>query len=251
MTTGAIGYLLSDKKNLVWSDLKSADNSKMTRSAEEREILFLASLAPSGHNTQPSFVKYLEPFQWIIGNDKSKWLPAVDPSQRETMLSIGAFMQNLEFAADSFGYGCDWNLLAANNQDENVMEVKLNMQPSKNSFDTEQIKKRRSVRSGYLNDLLKKEDSDYLINSEAEFIQNLPNNIKESEFINEQTIEANRQQKYRDPAQAELADWIRFSSKVCRQISRRINHGRNGNRRFFRFHCSQFLRHSRRDENRF
>ncbi|MCI3936293.1 hypothetical protein MQX03_03730 [Chryseobacterium aahli] len=33
---------------------------------DEKEILILASLAPSGHNTQPWFVKYHEPFHWTI-----------------------------------------------------------------------------------------------------------------------------------------------------------------------------------------
>jgi hypothetical protein len=212
LASGAISYLVSDKSNLTRTDLKTADITNITLSPDEKEILFLTSLAPSGHNTQPWFVQYLAPFHWIIGNDKSKWLPAVDPNQRETMLSIGAFVQNLEYSADSFGYICDWNLLAANNQDERVMEVKLTKQLSKKSFDTEQIKNRRTVRSGFQNDLLKKEDSDYLINSEVEFIHYLPNNSKESKFISEQTIEANRLQTYRDAAQQELADWIRFSS---------------------------------------
>ena len=213
LASGAIAYLLSDKENLVRSDLQAAESPNTNILADEREILTLASLAPSGHNTQPWFVKYLAPFHWIIGNDKSKWLPAVDPTQRETMLSIGAFLQNLEFAADSFGYKCDWTLLAETNQDENVMKVKLTAQASKNPFDTEQIKNRRTVRSGFQKDVLRKEDADFLINSDKDFIQYLPNNIRESQFIDEQTVEANRLQSDRDAAQKELADWIRFSSK--------------------------------------
>ncbi len=209
---GTTAYLLSDKSNFVRSDVKTANIADTTLTPDEKEILFLASLAPSGHNTQPWFVQHLAPFHWIIGNDKSKWLPAVDPTQRETMLSIGAFSQNLEYAADSFGYVCDWNLLAANNQDERVIEVKLNKQASKNPFETAQIKNRRTVRSGFQNDVLKKEDSDYLVNADSEFIHYLPVGGKESSYINEQTIEANRLQTYRDAAQQELADWIRFSS---------------------------------------
>jgi hypothetical protein len=210
---GATGYLLSDKSNLSRVDLKTADIAKQNLLPDEKEILFLASLAPSGHNTQPWFIEYLEPYHWIIGNDKSKWLPAVDPTQRETMLSIGTCLQNLEYAANAFGYVCNWNLLAATNQDERVMEVKLVKKAVKNSFDIAKIKSRRTVRSNFLSDLLKKEDSDYLINSEAEYIHYLPNNSQENQFINEQTIEANRLQTYRDAAQQELADWIRFSSK--------------------------------------
>ncbi len=123
LAAGTIGYLLSDKNNLSRSDLQPPDSKTDFLKAAEREILFLASLAPSGHNTQPWFIKYLEPFHWIVGNDRTKWLPAVDPNQRETILSIGAFSQNLEFAAASFGYACDWNLLAKNNQDEDILEL--------------------------------------------------------------------------------------------------------------------------------
>ncbi|MGB5959514.1 MAG: hypothetical protein WBG73_02550 [Coleofasciculaceae cyanobacterium] len=210
---GTTSYLLSDKSNLLRADIKPKDDKNKTIKPDEKEILFLASLAPSGHNTQPWFVQYLEPYHWIIGNDKSKWLPAVDLTQRETMLSIGTFIQNLEYAAGSFGYICDWNLLAKTNQDGQVTEVKLIKKESKNAFDIRKIKSRRTVRSDFLSDVLNKEDLKYLINSEPEFIHYLPNTSKESQFIDEQTIIANRIQAYREPAQQELADWIRFSSK--------------------------------------
>jgi hypothetical protein len=206
-------YLLSDKSNLSRADIKPPDEKNATLQPDEKEILLLASLAPSGHNTQPWFVQYLEPYHWIIGNDRTKWLPAVDPTQRETILSIGSFIQNLEYAAGAFGYICDWNLLAKTNQDDRVMAVKLVKQTSKNPFDTAKIKNRRTVRSDFLSDVLKPEDLKYLVNSEPEFIHYLPNTSQESQFIDQQTIVANRLQADREPAQQELADWIRFSTK--------------------------------------
>ena len=213
IATVTTSYLLSDKSNLLRTDMKQANYNKETLKSDEKDILLLASLAPSGHNTQPWFVQYLEPYHWIIGNDKSKWLPAVDPAQRETILSIGTFIQNLDYAASSFGYSCHWNLLATTHQDERVMEVKLIKGKSKNAFDIAKIKSRCTVRANFLSELLRKEDLKYLVNSEPEFIHYLPVTSKESQFINEQTIEANHLQAYRDPAQQELADWIRFSTK--------------------------------------
>ena len=222
IATGITAYLLSDRSNLVRADLEpKIDNNKIQ--PDEKEILFLASLAPSGHNTQPWFVRYLAPYHWIIGNDRSKWLPAVDPTQRETILSIGAFLQNLEYAAGSFGYACNWNLLATTNQDDLVMEVKLSKKVSKNNFNTAKITNRRTVRSDFLSDLLKQEDITYLVDSEPEFIHYLPNTSKESNFIDEQTIVANRLQSYRDPAQQELANWIRFSSKDAEILNESTN----------------------------
>ncbi|MEH2003582.1 MAG: nitroreductase, partial [Nostoc sp.] len=198
-------------------DIKPANDNKETLKLDEKEILFLASLAPSGHNTQPWFVQYLEPYHWIIGNDKSKWLPAVDPTQRETILSIGTFIQNLEYAASYFRYNCHWNLLAKTNQDEQVMEVKLEKKEFKNAFDIAKIKNRRTVRSDFLSNVLKPEDIKYLLVSESQFIHYLPVSSKESQFISEQTIVANRLQSDRNPAQQELADWIRFSSKDAKK----------------------------------
>lgn len=210
---GITYYLLSDKGNFVRADMPQTNHPVLPLQPDEREILFLASLAPSGHNTQPWLVKYIEPFHWIIGNDKTKWLPAVDATQRETILSIGAFLQNLEYAANTMGYNCDFTLLASSNQDENIIEVKLGKAVHAAKYDLQKIKQRRTVRSNYLTEVLKKEDIDFLCAEETDFIRHLPNTSREHRWLNEQTIEANRVQSYRNNAQEELAEWIRFSSK--------------------------------------
>ena len=214
---GTAAYWFSDKSNLVRADMPPAEGASPTLKPDEEQILFLASLAPSGHNTQPWFVHYLAPYHWIIGNDKTKWLPAVDPVQRETILSIGAFLQNLEYAAQASGYTCRWTLLAGTNQDERVMEVALSKDSASTPFDIAQIESRRTVRAGFLRDTLTDDDLNHLIGAEPELIHYLPATGKEGRFINEQTIEANRLQSYRDPAQQELADWLRFSSEDARK----------------------------------
>ena len=210
---GAGGYLLSDKNNFTRMDTKSDLFKKSFLKQEERNILSLASLAPSGHNTQPWFVKYIEPCHWIICNDKTRWLPGVDPTQRETILSIGAFAQTLEYAAASEGYHCAFTLLADANQDENVLDVKLTKTFTIATFDINKIKNRRTVRSNYLNDILKKEDADFLFNEEKDFFYFIQSGSKEYQYLNEQTIEANKIQSYRDVAEKELSEWIRFSNK--------------------------------------
>lgn len=212
ITAGGAGYLMSDKSNFVRTDIPAESSAKSFLKPYEREILSLASLAPSGHNTQPWTVKYLEPYHWIIGGDKNRWLPAADPTQRETILSIGTFIQNLEYAAANAGYNCQFNILAANNQAEDIVEVKLIQTGSASAFDIAKIKNRRTVRSIYLGDSLKKEDADYLFSDEPDYFRFISNNAKEYNYLNEQTIEANRIQSYRDVAQTELSEWIRFSS---------------------------------------
>ena len=213
IVAGAAAYLSSDKSNIERGDIKSSAQQNQILTPDEKEILLLASLAPSGHNTQPWFVQYLEPFHWIIGNDKNRWLPAVDPTQRETILSLGAFIQNLEYSASSFGYQCNWNILAKTNQDEKIAEVKLAKTGSVPIFDKEKIIQRRTVRGGYLRAALKKEDLTFISEAMTHSPYYLPADSKEGQWINEQTIEANRLQTYRDNAQQELSDWVRFSSK--------------------------------------
>ena len=215
---GVTGYALSDKSNFVRPDLKPDNRIGINLTADEREILYLASLAPSGHNTQPWFIKRVQPLNWVICNDKSKWLPAVDPAQRETILSIGAFIQNLEFAADNLGYACQLVLIADTNQDENIMRVKLIKSGNPVRYDIENIKQRRTVRSNMLSVAFKKEDIKMLVDNEPDFIHFIPRATKSYQYLNQQTIEANKIQSYRDPAQKELAEWIRFSSKYAEKF---------------------------------
>ncbi len=210
-------YLLSDRRSLLRADFDPPSNDLGGLEPDEHQILFLASLAPSGHNTQPWFVNRLEPFRWIIGNDRRKWLPAVDPEQRETLLSLGAFLQNLEFAAGDFGYACRWTLLATTNQDERVMEVHLAKTGSPGPGKIKDLKLRRTLRAGFSRDTLRREDLAHLVAGEQEFIHYFPTTGREAHFLDEQTVEANRLQADRDPAQRELADWIRFGSDDARK----------------------------------
>jgi hypothetical protein len=219
VVAGVTYYLVSDKSNFIRADTQQPGGGNIQWQQDEQEILYLASLAPSGHNTQPWSVQYIAPYHWVIGNDKTKWLPAVDPTQRETILSIGAFLQNLEYAANNRGYQCDFTLLAASNQDEKIVSVKLSKSGDRLSFDTQKMIRRRTVRSHYLSEVLKQEDLAFLIGEEKEHIRYIPNKDKAHQWINEQTIEANRIQAYRDPAQEELANWIRFSSEAAAQYN--------------------------------
>lgn len=210
-------YLLSDKTPYVRHVLQTFTAAPLPLKTDEYKILYLSSLAPSGHNTQPWYIKYVEPYHWIICNDNTKWLPAVDPFQRETILSIGAFTQTMEYAANSLGYTCEFSLLALTPQDAEVMDVKLKKQTGTASFDEKKIKLRRTVRTGYQNEILKPNDVSYLLKDANEYIYYLPNNSKQHLWLNEQTIEANRKQSWREDAQKELAEWMRFSSKDAKK----------------------------------
>ena len=193
---------------------------------DEMEILYLASLAPSGHNTQPWTVRILEPKHWVIGSDKKRWLPAVDPENRELLLGIGAFIENLVIAAGTFGYEVDIQIIPKNPLDPDIADLRLKKGKTVD-FPLEKIRKRRTVRSGYADQEIKAEDLKYVTKHEAKSctLPNMPsphsfyfpNNSPKGKYLQEGTIEANRTQAFRDPAQEELANFIRWSNKEAKQ----------------------------------
>ncbi len=205
-------YAFSDKQNIMRDDVADIPISSEKLYPDERKILYLASLAPSGHNTQPWMIKYLAPYHWIVCNDKMKWLPAVDPSQRETILSIGAFIQNIDYAADSLGYIAEYKLLANSNQDEDMVEIRLNKTSNKSNYNLENIKLRRTIRSGFLNDIISANDMHFICSGDNNHFHYIPNKTKEQQWLSELTVDANHQQIYRDDAQNELANWMRLST---------------------------------------
>lgn len=193
---------------------------------DEMEILYLASLAPSGHNAQPWAVKIVEPKHWVIGSDKKRWLPAVDSNNRELLLSIGAFIENLVISAGAVGYEVDIQLIAKNPLDTDIADIRIKKGKTMD-FPLEIIKKRRTVRSGYIDQEIKTEDLKYITKHDAKscVVSDVPsphsfyfpNNSPQGKYLQEGTIEANRTQAFRDPAQEELANWIRWSNKEARQ----------------------------------
>jgi hypothetical protein len=172
-------------------------------------LLDLASLAPSGHNAQPWAVNFASPDEWIIGIDRTRWLPAVDPDNRGALLSLGAFLENLILAASPLGYRVDYEVTANSRTDSGVLRVRLKASPLRESDDVKKIEKRRSVRSNYLSGSLKGPDLDCAVSTPGCLF--FPRERAEGRFLADATIEANRKQAYRDDAQQELADCIRWS----------------------------------------
>ncbi|SDE66779.1 Acg family FMN-binding oxidoreductase [Sporomusa acidovorans] len=181
------------------------------------DILYLASLAPSGHNAQPWTIRLLDTQHWLIGTASSRWLPVVDPENREMLISLGAFLENLVMAAGAYGYEVSVNLLSQNSKDEDLLEIKLYKKDEANHFDVEKIKLRRTVRNSLLTDDLSKEDIRFLTaNDKAHFIY-FPRQSREGQYLAEGTLLANQMQAYQSPAQEELANWVRWSNQEIQQ----------------------------------
>ena len=87
----------------AWSFADDEFHEIDSRDEQIEFLLRYAVLAPSGHNTQPWLFRIVEDGIDIFA-DTSRRLPAVDPGDRELMMSLGAAAANFRVAAAHFGY---------------------------------------------------------------------------------------------------------------------------------------------------
>jgi len=190
---------------------KGSEPGKITGlTKEEYDILYMASLAPSGHNAQPWTVKVIGAGHWIIGSEPTRWLPQVDPENRELLLSVGAFLENLDIAAGVHGFRTEIRVIAKKGSDPDIADLRL-VKDRVREFPMEKVKMRRTIRKGYTDRPLKKADLDFIIGNDKKGARIINAGSREDRLLREGTIEANRVQAWRDPAQEELSRWIRFS----------------------------------------
>jgi len=91
--------MASDPRVVIASDFPA----KGTFEEQAIHLIACATLAPSGHNTQPwRFV--IEDRAIALFADRSRALPVVDPEDRELVISCGAALGALETAARHFGF---------------------------------------------------------------------------------------------------------------------------------------------------
>lgn len=182
----------------------------------ETEILYLASLAPSGHNAQPWVITVNSHNHWMIGSDRSRWLPVVDPENRELVLSIGAFCENLAAAANSYGYAAEFNPVGSNGFSTQLVEVCLSK--SRENIGSDQaLRGRRTIRKQILANPIRDEDLRYLMGSQSDGMTFHPAQSREGIYLRQATLAANEAQLASDAAQAELAEWIRWKAEEAKE----------------------------------
>jgi len=111
-------------KTTPWQ-VQEQDFPRNGSSADKLKFLIrYAILAPSGHNSQP--------WKFLVGDDeiqivadKTRWLKAVDPRQRELHIAVGCALENLLIAAEHFGYGHQVIYFPKPDQAELVATVKF------------------------------------------------------------------------------------------------------------------------------
>jgi len=220
LATFGSGFLLGGCSGSVTrSDLKPANKpGPALEGLDDRlqAILFYASLAPSGHNTQPWFVRLLGPDKLIVGADPERRLPAVDPHNREAIISIGAFAENLVLAAGTMGLKAHVNVIAADAWAQDLLEVSFeNSKPR--PYPLERLTQRMTVKQDYLGDEIRPADIQYLSESLPGRLFYFPRTSSHGKCIQEGAIENFRVQANRDDAQRETVQWMRLSNRDARQ----------------------------------
>jgi hypothetical protein len=177
-------------------------------------ILHYASLAPSGHNSQPWCVRLLDDQKMIIGVDPERRLPAVDPDNREVMLSLGAFVENLSLAAGDMGYEAHIEVKAGSPLEQEILEVTLcKSKPA--PYPLKRMNSRMTAKNGYRSSDLRQEDVDALAKPLGGRLFYFPQGSEHARCIQEGALEAFRVQTERDDAQQELVKWLRLSHEAA------------------------------------
>jgi hypothetical protein len=155
-------------------------------------ILYYASLAPSGHNTQPWSVRLGHDEMWV-GTERARWLPRVDPTNREATLSLGAFLENMVVAAPTHGYVADYETIGPSTAAE-LIHRRLT-RAARRQAPLEAIQARRTLRSGHQSREISSADVTALLmcggSQHAHFFTAAS---KESRYLAEATFDANRLQ---------------------------------------------------------
>ncbi|MCU0985056.1 MAG: nitroreductase family protein [Acetobacteraceae bacterium] len=185
-------------------------------SGTARAVLHQAAFAPSSHNIQPWVVTIEEERRWRLGADPARRLPAVDPANREPIISLGCFAETLIQAAAGFGLAVEAEVVAAANTDETVAMLAAR-EGQRERGRVAAIGHRRTLREGFLDRAIRPAELAALLGAEAGDVRVLPRGSPGARWCEEATVVAARAQAARDAAQGELADWIRFRPAAQRE----------------------------------
>ncbi len=181
-----------------------------TPSVQMRELVRYATLAASGHNTQP-WQFAIKENAIEIHPDYTRHLPAVDPSDRELWISLGCALENLLVAARATGYAPEVTYPDA----ADFIHIRLSTNTPQGGALFDAIPLRQNTRSAYDGQRIKVADLDQVQALPLEpgvvlhFVTNSTNLQTVLEYVNQGNLS-----QYADKAfVAELIDWIRFTKK--------------------------------------
>ena len=181
--------------------------SQIKEVKEMKEIIKYGSLAPSSHNAQMWNVRIIGENQISVFPNYNRVLAHVDPENRETWISIGAFVENCVLAAQDKGY----NATVKINDKEVIIDFKHSDSKEVSSY-INLINKRLTIRTPFFDEAL--EDS--IINPIKTLSDNVSYysiNSEQGNKIIEYSLDAYCLQMRDTNKLNELADWMTFSYK--------------------------------------
>ncbi len=184
---------------------------------DEWQILYYASLAPSGHNSQPWFVRVEGPGEWVVGVDSDRQLRVVDPDNREALLSIGAFLENLVLASGYFGYDSTLEVIASTRSDTDLVRVRLAKgKPTNITLDS--LESRRTLKTGMLTREIRGQDVDDFKSAAGNGVHYFPRESSHARCMTDAAVENFRRQFENKAAVAEMARWTRLSDSDAARL---------------------------------
>ncbi len=176
------------------------------------EIFYMASLAPSAHNTQMYSVVITPALKRVqIRLDNSSLLKVTDPLKRESTISLGAYVRALELAYLAYGYKTQTNVYHdhveltyshyqnadTQTQDQKLLALMQKRHTDKREFKTDKID------ISVLNEIsLTYGNTEYLAYQSPNFT-----------FFKDTFIRAFKKQSFDKEIAKELSYWMRFSDK--------------------------------------
>ncbi len=193
---------------------RGAPEDQKIKGLDERRIRILhyASLAPSGHNTQPWTVKVINENEWIIGMDAGRHLAATDPDNRIALLSLGAFTENLVLAAGALGVNAEAEVIAGNSRDPDVLRIHL-QDAGTTGYPLERITNRMTAKSGYLPKEISSADVSAFSKLVGGNLFYFPRGTSHADCIEAGAIENFTIQAHRKEAQQDMVRWLRLKDK--------------------------------------
>lgn len=176
------------------------------------EALCLAALAPSAHNAQPWLVLVHSPEHWSLALAPDRRLPVVDPGDREALVSLGAFLENLVVAAS--GLGVEIRVEGYGERPDDPEVVRLGLYPGAAPFPcmTAAMVSRRTLRTPFASRPPDDRDMAELTRG-VPGLTWIPGGTPQGEHLRELVIGSVRRQVERDDALSELAGWLRWSPR--------------------------------------
>ncbi|PVZ87875.1 hypothetical protein C9426_09740 [Serratia sp. S1B] len=216
ITTAIYGYFIG--RPLVLS----RDMSLSFEVPEDiRETLYYASMAPSGHNTQPWRIPYdKQTGGFILAFDANRSLAQVDPHNRESFISLGAFLENWKQAAQAYGYVPSITILPEPDANLHVAQITLapaNSRPADAQQQLAQIILRHTDKRNYEDRPISEAAIEELFDNNRPYLHFYAKGTLEYAWIARNTVEAMNVQAHNARKRVELADWFRFSDGEARQ----------------------------------